>query len=196
MYILFGPSPDPIIMKCDWKLLRSLWPALVLSKTSEKLSVVRLRESLVQNVTKRFPTVAISLEVPETCFTVASKFWTTLPQPTLPLPTENEIKQGLEEFKEIERTNLTSYNDLVNELLNILLEKNLHWRHRLMAMSFIRNLVHPRQIYPPKVVRYFLEALIHDSVQERQISISVVVYILKQLKRKHPKVKYSLNYKM
>ncbi|XP_031825586.1 proteasome activator complex subunit 4A isoform X2 [Nomia melanderi] len=188
LYILFGPSPDPIIMKCDWKLLRSLWPALVLSKTSEKLSVVRLRESLVQTVNKRFPTVAISLEVPETCLTVASKLWTTQPRPNLPLPTENEIKQGLEDFKEIERTNLTSYNELVNELLNILLEKNLYWRHRLMAMSFIRNLVHPHQNYPPKVVRYFLEALIHDSVQERQIAISVVVYILKQLKRKHPKV--------
>nr|XP_033324313.1 proteasome activator complex subunit 4A-like [Megalopta genalis] len=188
LYILFSSSEESIIMKCDWKTLRSLWPALVLSKISEKLSVVRLKDILVHSVNKRFPTFAISHEIPEACLTTASKLWTSEPRPNFPLPTENEIEQGLEAFKEVGKNNLAYYTGLMDELLNALLEKNLHWRHRLMAMYFIRNLVHPEQIYPPKVIRYFMGALIHDSLQERQIATRVAVYILKQLKRKHPKV--------
>ncbi|XP_076659583.1 proteasome activator complex subunit 4A [Halictus rubicundus] len=188
LYILVSPSQESMIMKCNWQVLRSLWPALVLSKVSEKLSVVRLKETLVQTVNKCFPTIAISLEIPETCLTIASKLWTNEPRPSLPLPTENEIEQGLEAFKEIGKNNLACYIGLVDELLNALLEKNLHWRHRLMASYFIRNLVHPQQIYSPKVVRYFMGALVHDSLHERQIATRVAVYIFKQLKRKHPKV--------
>ncbi|KZC11232.1 Proteasome activator complex subunit 4 [Dufourea novaeangliae] len=188
LYILFGPQEEPIIMKSDWKMLRSLWPAIVLSKTSEKLSVVRLKENLVETINKRFLKITIKFEVPETCLAIASKLWTTEPRPNLPKPTENEIGEGLKASKELEQSNLDAYNGLVDELLNALLEKNLHWRHRLMAMNFIRDLVYPTQTYPVKVVRYFLGALIHDSLQERKIAIKVVVYILKQLKRKHPKI--------
>ncbi|XP_054011040.1 proteasome activator complex subunit 4B-like isoform X2 [Hylaeus anthracinus] len=188
LYILFGPQQDPIIMKRDWKMLRSLWPAIVLSKTSEKLSVIRLKENLVETVNKHFPTISIKLELPETCLTIAANLWSTYPQPNLPQPSKEEIEKGLEIVRETEESNLTSYNGLVDDLYCALLEKNLHWRHRLMAMSFIRDLVHPDQMYPPKVVRYFLEALIHDSLQERKIAIKVVMFMLKQQKREHLKI--------
>ncbi|XP_076235371.1 proteasome activator complex subunit 4A [Calliopsis andreniformis] len=188
LYILFGPHEDPIIMKRDWKMLRSLWSAVILSKTSEKLSVIRLKENLLESINKRFPTIAITIEVPETCVTTAVNFWTTYPQPSLPQPTNDEIKKGLQTLLETQESNFTCYNGLINDLLVALLEKNLHWRHRSMAMNFIQNLVHPDQVYCPKVVRYFLEALVHDSLQEREIAIKVVVYMLKQQKRKHPKI--------
>ncbi|XP_076166569.1 proteasome activator complex subunit 4 isoform X2 [Ptiloglossa arizonensis] len=188
LYILFGPRQDPIIMKRDWKMLRSLWPAIVLSKTSEKLSVIRLKENLMGTINKRFPTIAIKLQLPETCLTIAANLWTTYPQPNLSQPTKDEIEKGLEILRETEESNFNSYNALVDDLFRALLKKNLHWRHRLMAMGFIRELVHPDQMYPPKVVRYFLEALIQDSLRERKIAIQVVMYMLKQQKRKHPKV--------
>lgn len=190
LYILFGPRQDPIIMKRDWKMLRSLWPAIVLSKTSEKLSVIRLKENLMGTINKRFPTIAIKLQLPETCLTIAANLWTTYPQPNLSQPTKDEIEKGLEILRETEESNFNSYNALVDDLFRALLKKNLHWRHRLMAMGFIRELVHPDQMYPPKVVRYFLEALIQDSLRERKIAIQVVMYMLKQQKRKHPKVGY------
>lgn len=176
-------------MMRNWKILRSLWSAIVLSKTSEKLSVIRLKESLGETVNKRFPTIGITFEVPEMCLTIAANLWTTYPRPSLPQPTKSEIEKGLETLMKTNESNLECYNGLINDLLSALLEKTLHWRHRLMAMEFIRNLVHPDQMYPPKAVRYFLGALIHDSLQERQIAIRVVAYMLKQQKRKHPKVR-------
>ncbi|XP_043255483.1 proteasome activator complex subunit 4A-like isoform X1 [Colletes gigas] len=188
LYILFHSKIDPIIMKRDWNMLRSLWPAIVLSKTSEKLSVIRLKEHLVEIINERFPTITIKHKLPETCATLAIDLWATYPQPNLPQPTKDEIEKALEILRETGESNLVSYNGLVGDLFRALSEKNLHWRHRLMAMSFIRDLIHPDQTYPPKVVRYFLEALIHDSLQERKVAIKVVAYMLKQQKRKHPKI--------
>ncbi|XP_043684421.1 proteasome activator complex subunit 4B-like isoform X1 [Vespula pensylvanica] len=188
LYILFGPQHDPIMTKRDWNMLRSLWPRIVLSKPSEKLSVIRLKENLIETVKNNFPTYVITLEIPDRCLIAASKLWNTFPYPTLMQLNENEIQRGLQKLKEHSESNLVAYHGLLDDLLNAILEENLHWRHRLMSMNFIKSLVHPEQIYSPKIVRYFLEALIHDSLEERKIAIRTVIYMLKQQKRKHPKI--------
>lgn len=176
------------MIKRDWNMLRSLWPRLVLSKPSEKLSVIRLKENLIDTVKNNFPTYVITLEIPDRCLIAASKLWSTFPYPTLAQLNENEIQRGLQKLNEQSESNLLAYHGLLNDLLNAILEENLHWRHRLMSMNFIRCLVHPDQIYSPRMVRYFLGALIHDSLEERKIAIRTVIYMLKQQKRKHPKV--------
>lgn len=92
-------------------------------------------------------------------------------------------------MEQVNRSNLAAYHDLLDELLRCILEESLHWRHRLMTMTFIRDLVHPNQTYSAKLVRYFLQVLIHDSLEERKIATRIVTFMLKQQKRKHPKVR-------
>lgn len=60
-----------------------------------------------------------------------------------------------------------------------------------MALYFIRELVHPDVKYGPEVVKYVLRTLLHDSIQMRKLAIRVTVFILKQHKRPHKKVKVS-----
>ncbi|XP_012271997.1 proteasome activator complex subunit 4 isoform X2 [Orussus abietinus] len=192
LYLLLGPQQDPLVTKRDWSLLRVLWPAIVRSQPSEKPSVIRLKESLTNLVHQNFPTTTINLEIPDDCVKVAEGLWDFTPQPiTLP-PNEAEIKAGTKNLKKISEHNLRIYNELVNDLLHAVIEENLHWRHKLMAMGFIRDLVHPDQEYSPRVVHYFLDALIHDSLDVRKIAIKTVIYMLKQQKRKHPKVTANL----
>lgn len=193
--MLFGPQNDPIITVQYWSILRSLWPAIVLSKPSEKLSVIRLKEDVVDTVSKCFVTPTIELEVPDSCLTAARALWDHFPRPALPQPSEDEIQEGVRNLKQLGEFNLAAYNGLLDELLRCILEESLHWRHRLMAMSFIRDLVHPDQIYPAKIVRYFLQALVHDSLEERKIAIKIVVFMLRQQKREHPKVQIRHLYK-
>jgi len=38
-----------------------------------------------------------------------------------------------------------------------------------MALSFLRDLVHPDVAYPARIVRYFLHTLIHDSLELRKV---------------------------
>ncbi|XP_014486142.1 PREDICTED: proteasome activator complex subunit 4B-like [Dinoponera quadriceps] len=188
LYMLFGPQFDPIITVENWSTLQTLWPAIVLSKPSEKLSVIRLKENIVDTVSKYFITITIELEMPDSCLTAARALWQHFPRPAAPQPDEDEIREGVLNLKRFSESNLAAYNGLLDELLRCILEESLHWRHRLMAMSFIQDLVHPNQVYSAKIVRCFLQALVHDSLEERKIAIKVVVFMLKQQKRKHPKV--------
>lgn len=167
-------------------MLRELLPAIVLSKPSEKLSVIRLKERIVFIISKNF--YSIEREIPDRCLITARALWGSFPQPTLPQPNEIEIQNGAQNLKELNDIGLTMRTNLLDELLHCILEESLHWRHKLMAMNFIQSLVHPNQIYSANIVRYFLQALIHDSLEERKIAIKVVVFMLKQQKRKHPKV--------
>ncbi|XP_012226473.1 proteasome activator complex subunit 4B-like [Linepithema humile] len=187
LYLLLG-SESSVITKVDLNILRSLWPAIVLSKPSEKLSVIRLKEEIVLAVNKHFYTSMIKFEMPDSCLTAARALWKHFPQPSLPQPDENEMQKGVQNLRKMNESNLTAYTGLQDELLRCILEESLHWRHKLMAMGFIRDLVHPDQAYSAQVVRYFLQTLIHDSLEERKIAIRVVIFMLKQQKRKHPKV--------
>ncbi|KAM0724588.1 Proteasome activator complex subunit 4B [Formica fusca] len=188
LYMLLGPQHGPIITERDWSILKSLWPAIVLSKPSEKLSVIRLKENIVNIISKCFYMNTIELQIPDRCLIAARTLWKNFPQPTLPQPNEIETQKGAQNLKQLSESNLMAYTGLLDELLRCILEESLHWRHKLMAMSFIRDLVHPNQIYSAKIVRYFLQALIHDSLEERKIAIKIVVFMLKQQKRTHPKV--------
>ncbi|CAK9822685.1 Proteasome activator complex subunit 4 [Anthophora retusa] len=188
LHILFGIQENSIRMKLDWDTLRDLWSALEFSKPSEKLSIIRLKENIVKLIDTQFSTIPITLEMPNACTKIATTLWTTNPQPSLPKPTKDEVANGLKIMQASNEFNLTSYKGLVNDLSNALLKKSLHWRQRLMAMNFIRRLVHPEQIYPAITVRYFLGALIHDSLSERNVALRIVICMLQQQKREHPKI--------
>lgn len=160
----------------------------MLSKPSEKLSVIRLKQNIVDTISKYFCLRTLELEISDACLTAARVLWKHFPQPTLSQPGQNEVEESERNLEQLNRSNLTAYNDLLDELLRCILEESLHWRHRLMTMTFIRDLVQPNQTYSAKLVRYFLQALVHDSLEERKIATRIVTFMLKQQKRKHPKV--------
>jgi len=168
--------------------LTSLWPAIVLSKPSEKLSVIRLKQNIVDTISKYFCLNTLELEISDTCLKAAPALWEQFPQPALSQPDQNEIEESARNLKQLNQSNLMAYHNLLDELLRCILEESLHWRHKLMAMTFIRDLVHPVQAYSAKFVRYFLQVLIHDSLEERKIAIRILTFMLKQQKRKHLKV--------
>jgi len=63
LYVLLGPKQNPLVTKHNWELVSDLWFVLVTAKPSEKNSVIRLMEKLVESVHKHFPTITINLEV-------------------------------------------------------------------------------------------------------------------------------------
>lgn len=107
------------------------------------------------------------------------------------MPSDEEIQQGIKNLKEWGDANSEIYNGILKTLLHALLEKNLHWRNRAMAMNFIYALVHPEEVLSPEIVHFFLESLINESIEERKIALRVLMYVFKQLKREHPKVTIS-----
>lgn len=187
-YIKTEPFEESLLIKQDWELIESLWPAIVTSKPSEKPSVIQLKDDIIDVNLEEFFTANIELKIPETCMSVASNLWAVGLHPDAPLPTDQEIEKGLDLLRKIGENNSKIYDNILKKLLAALLEKNLHWRHRLMAMHFILALVHPEQVFSPQIVRFFLNALIHESVKEREIAMKVLVHVLKKLKKEPKKV--------
>ena len=173
----------------NWSTARLLWPALILSRPSEKPSVIKLKEVLMALVAKTFFHNQIKLEVPEQCLETARKLWMTSQQLTLPQPEPNEIREGIAELEKLGEKNLRLYDELVDELMNAILAEDTHWRHRYIAINFLKDLERPDRPYPERVLNYFLSALIHDSLAKRKVALETVVYMLTQNKRPHKKVR-------
>lgn len=188
LYVLIGPKQNPLLTRHDWEMLMSLWPVIVRTKPSEKLSVIRLMENIIECVHKHFPTITINLQIPEQCLDAARRLWDTNPTPCFSVVSEEEVAVGLQQLQMRNQYNSNQYLALLNSLMDAIQQENLHWRYHLMALSFLRDLVHPDVAYPARIVRYFLQALIHDSLELRKIAIRSTVYLLKQQKRAHKKI--------
>ena len=111
MYILLGPKTNPIVTRHDWRILRTLWPAIVKIKPSEKLSVIRLLENLVEIVHKQFPTITIDLEIQDQCITAAYRLLET--------NIDEELNSSSKKALEVRcLQNRENYNGLIDELLD------------------------------------------------------------------------------
>ncbi|XP_021936150.1 proteasome activator complex subunit 4B-like isoform X2 [Zootermopsis nevadensis] len=188
LYVLLGPRQNPLVTRHNWEMLLNLWPAIVCSKPSEKLSVIRLMENIVETVHKHFPTITISLQIPDPCLDAARRLWKSDPAPCFPVVSEEEVAVGSQQLEDRNHYNLDQYQALLSSLIDAMEHENLHWRYHAMALSFLRDLVHPDLAYPARIVRYFLLTLIHDSLELRKIAIRSTVFLLKQQKRSHKKI--------
>lgn len=185
--VLLGPRTTPIIARHDWKFIRDVWPLVVKSMPSEKPSIVNLMNSLSDAMHRYFPTIAIKLSIPNNCLKAAYDWGNT---ENLTFDDFKEVIDSAEErlklkSEEKERT----YREVVNLLLEACLEGNLHWLYFSMALGCIRDLVHYDVIYDRNVVRFFLKALVNDSLAVRKIALKVALFILLQNKPKFKKVK-------
>nr|CAD7425108.1 unnamed protein product [Timema monikensis] len=185
LYVLLGPKQSPVLARHDWSILSKLWPCIVRTQPSEKLSVIRLMEGVMESVHKFFPTITINMKIPETCVVAACKLSSQVD--------ETYSSKALQILESQNKRNIECYLSLVNNLLDAIDHGNLHWRYHSMALSFLRDLVHPDVYYPASVVKCFLHTLIHDSLDVRKVAIRCLVFVLKQQKRSHKKVVVNTN---
>ncbi|CAH0386282.1 unnamed protein product [Bemisia tabaci] len=190
LHLLLGDKTDrPLIVKYDWEVLLAVWPTIVQTIPSEKLSVIHLLERLTDVVRKNFPTIGITQEIPDSCIAPAAQLVTaSKPLPSIKLPSEEEIKIGSKKLSEQNERNKKNYFALLHSLNELINTRSLHWRFHSMALSFLRDLVHLDENYPAEVVSTFLNNLIHDQLDLRKIAIRCVIFVLQQQKRSRVKI--------
>lgn len=183
LYVIGGTRRGRLIVQNSWQTIERIWIALLKTNLSEKPSVVKLIDVLIDTIQNEFPTVVISMDVPDKCVQAALKLATKSD-----LVTDSEIAAGKLRLEATNKQNLDSYNKLLESILEITHNNSLHWRYGLMASSMIFNLVHPEVKYPVDVVRYCVHNLINESIEERKLAIRIMRYILRQQKPQHIKV--------
>ncbi|XP_034942579.1 proteasome activator complex subunit 4-like [Chelonus insularis] len=187
LYLLLGPRSNGLMLIRQWSFLRSIWPAVVAAKPSEKMSIIRLKNRLVETVDSSLSTIPLKFVIPENCVTIGTQLWHNSPKPSASIPSEAEIKESRVQLKKLEQQNFEDYDNVLLDIVNII-QSNCHWRQRYMGMKLMKNLCHLDRVFPIEVVKYYLSALINDSLEERKIATGTIAAIFRQHKRRHPKI--------
>lgn len=124
LYTLLGPKATPIITRHDWKFINELWPLLVASSPSEKLSIVNLMSAMTETIHRYFPTISIRSEIPDSCVRSALTLL-----PNKPAVVLNDVDQliaaGLIRLKIDCEQKYRDYNEIISKLLHYLTKGNL-----------------------------------------------------------------------
>ncbi|CAG2121857.1 unnamed protein product, partial [Medioppia subpectinata] len=145
-------------------------------------------------VRKFFDTLALRVDIPDSCTAIARQVWTvntSLPKPAFKCPTDEEIQNALTIAQKRNQTNVDLYNNLVEKLVSLMNGSNgvpdLHWRYYQLSNVMLSMLIRHDIPVATSAVSLFTKNLNHDTLYIRKISIASFGAILKQQKRKHQK---------
>ncbi|XP_046884684.1 proteasome activator complex subunit 4A isoform X1 [Hypomesus transpacificus] len=195
LYCLLGSHTGVCLANLhDWECISLTWPALVLCSLSpamslEKPSIVRLFDDLADKIHRHYETIGIDFSIPEKCVSVA-KLLLTSGKPLLldAVPSEEETADGLMRQDTRNTDSVRRYENLVEELLDCLSNRNMPWKFEHIAIGFLSLLLRDDHPLPAPAVLFFVKSLNHDSLLVRKVAISAVAGIMKQLKRPHKKI--------
>lgn len=189
LFVINNTPKNSFLTKGDWQALLLVLPALVFLKPAEKSSITKELKYISSVLKGYHHTINFELNLTEACLSAASDLWNTSGAPsTVPHPSENEIIKGISAQESLNESNLKAYTDIFERLITAVVEADLNWRHRQLAMEFMCALIHPNYPLPVSVVTYFLQALIDDSLEQRKLGYAVIMQCLRQHKRINRKV--------
>lgn len=184
LYIIGGTRKGRLVVRSNWQTIEQIWLAILRTNLSEKPSVVRLMDNIMDAIENEFPTVTVNIEIPDKCVQLALDLCGDNMTP--PISSE-EIEAGRMKLCTLNALNLQTYENILSSIIQITHNNSLHWRYGLMASAMIRNLIHPNVNYPPIVVAYCCSNLINELIEERKLAIRTLRFILQQQKYKHVK---------
>ena len=184
LYTLIGHKDKTMLTKHDWSTLSKVWPSLLLSRHSEKPSIAKLLDQVSRTLRKHSETFALETQVSEKAVNLALAIL-----PPKNKPSENELEKAKNKCMEVNAKNIGVYENLVDKLCEELETRKLHWRHYNLGLEMLTILTRCDKVLPARAVKLMVENLTHENLVARKCSIHVLGSILKQHKRKHPKVK-------
>lgn len=168
LYLIGMNRKHRLMLKPDWETVAKLWIALFKTKISEKLSILRLLESIIDGINNEFQTIATEIFVSEE----VANYGANMIIKEFDFPS-NFLEEGTHRLKKWNEKNKLIYYSLVDEILQYVQKSSLHWRYHLLCSSLINILAHPISKYMPEVSKVYVKNLIHESVEERNLAIRI-----------------------
>lgn len=171
----------PLLATLDWDAMKNLWIALANISPSEKASIIQLIQEVPRLINRSIETMSMKLKFSEESVSAAASLH------SFRLSKEDEERFVI---KELERgtKNEKTYIELVETLADLMKSDSLHWRMYCLVFNMLCFQLRPDVPATPKVVGLFVQNLIHETIAIRKVAIKGVSAILKQQKRKHPKI--------
>ncbi|CRK98183.1 CLUMA_CG011548, isoform A [Clunio marinus] len=138
-----------LLLRPDWEVVEKLWLALLKIQLSEKLSIIKLMDSITDGINNEFQTIATRIEVSEKLALLGADMMVDSKE----LP-ENFLIVGTDHLAERNNFNEKKYFSIIHE-------NSFHWRYHLLAGAMINDLMHLLTKYPAEVTKIFVNNLIH-----------------------------------
>ncbi|XP_076019061.1 proteasome activator complex subunit 4A isoform X2 [Genypterus blacodes] len=198
LYCLLGSHNGVCLANLhDWECIAVTWPAIVRSGLSsamslEKPSIVRLFDDLADKIHRQYETIGTDFSIPAECCAVSKQLMVTgNPIPEEPVPSEEELAEGLRRQELKNSESVGKYKKLIGDLLDCISNRNMPWKFEQISIGFLSLLLRDDHQLPVPAVLFFVKSLNHDSLYVRKVAISAVAGIMKQIKRPHKKVSIS-----
>ncbi|XP_013404552.1 proteasome activator complex subunit 4 [Lingula anatina] len=190
LYLVLGTVDKRCLAtKRSWEILNQIWPVLVQAQHSEKPSILKLIDDIADKVHKHLTTISVNIQVPPHCLEVAQLPWSTQsPKPVLPPANSEEMKHGLEQQEERNSCYTQQYYKLVNTLVELVEGGTLRWKFYQIAMELLALIIRHDAKLPQSAVNLFVKNMASETLLIRKLSLGAVSSILKQQKRKHPRM--------
>ncbi|GFW26343.1 proteasome activator complex subunit 4 [Trichonephila clavipes] len=189
LYVILGHKLNNLLKMYDWESVSQLLPAIVSSKHSEKPSIIKLLDAISIFLQKNLPYYQINLVFPKPCIDVAKGLWNeSHPLPITSCLSDESIQNCSEVLESKNKMRERNYLKLVDSLVDLMKKGSLHWRHYHLAFVMLDILLRIDVRFPTKGVELFVSHLAHDTLAIRKLAIHGLTCILKQQKRKHPKI--------
>ena len=70
LYVLLGENKQCLMTKRNWSVMQRVWPALISSRHSEKPSIIKLLDTIINKLHKHIETTEINITVSAAALTV------------------------------------------------------------------------------------------------------------------------------
>ena len=183
LYILAEHSSKQrsLLVMHNWSVVGELWVAVARILPSEKPSIIQLLTAISTLLYRTIETTSVHLTFTEECLSTAQMLTETSLE-------NQELEQAAKYEKNWGKTNEELYYQLLDNLVEILNSGSLHWRMYNLAFNMLCLQLRADLPAPAKVVRVFVQNLLHDAIAVRKVAIKGVAAICKQQKRKHKKI--------
>lgn len=190
LYVILGNSKRNMATKRSWEIISDLWPAITQAQHSEKPSILKVIDDLINKVDKNMESPAIKTKTTDSVISAGQKLLQQrAPYQSVVMELNSaQLKIG-EQFEQKEsEENLRLYNKLVEELVQLVNTGNLTWKFSHIGLVFLSLLLRHDTPAPASLVELDVKTMVHDSLHARKLATAAVSAILKQQKRKHKTV--------
>lgn len=186
LYIVFGVGKKNIATKCNWSVLGDLWPAIAQAQHSEKPSIIKVIDEIINKIVKNMESIAIDIKVTSTAVAAAQDLLATgHPDGSYSVQTSQALEVAKQQEVETTSKDRGLYVKLVEDLVSLIENGNLMWKFNQIGTELLCLLLRHDTLTPACAVRLFTKGVTHDALYIRKLSLSSMSAILKQQKRKH-----------
>ena len=163
------------LLKQNWDVVRELWPALYKCKNFEKENSSQLLDSIYEKVNETYESFDNNVKLSSKAYISALLFNPKLSSEYSTNNKEEDDARRLQKYNAIKESDRASISSVMHSLISISSDRTIVVKNQRVSLFSLIYLLNPSERHPELLsidcVNLFLDALIHENINFRQVGI-------------------------